>query len=214
MRHQKRSKRLGRQRGHRVATLRNLVISLFKYQRIKTTKTKAQLARSFAERLITLGKKGTLHSRRQAQRLLVNKSAVRELFSQIVPLFKAKTSGFTRIIRYTNRSGDGAELVFLELTQRSTPAKPTKKAKPKSAKEATPAAEQQEPVKPAEKPRSDAAPKLAERAKPAKEPQATKPKPKEKPGPPQKKSKPTKELKPKKFLGGLRKLFKKERDSL
>ncbi|NQS99446.1 MAG: 50S ribosomal protein L17 [Candidatus Omnitrophica bacterium] len=180
MRHRKRSKKLSRLAGHRQATLRNLVIALFRHQRIKTTKPKAQLAQSLAERLISLAKKDSLHSRRHAFSILNDRTTVGELFSTIAPLFKAKSSGFTRRIRYKQRDGDGAELVFLELTEKSSKVKP---AKPEQGK------------KKLEKP----------------EPEE---KPKEKPGPAQEKKKPKKELKPKKFLGGLRGLFKKERDSL
>ncbi|MBU3933040.1 MAG: 50S ribosomal protein L17 [Candidatus Omnitrophica bacterium] len=173
MRHRKFSQRLSRPMGQRRALLRNMVINLLKYQKIKTTKAKARFVRSSLERLISLAKKDGLQSRRQAYRILDDRTAVNELFSRITPLFKNKNSGFSRIIRASYRRGDGAELVFLELTEKAPEVKPAKPAK----------------VKPEIKPE--------EKAKP----------PREKPRPP-------KELKPKKFLGGLRKLFKKERDSL
>lgn len=193
MRHQKRSQRLSRTLGPRRATLRNLVIGLIKYQRIKTTKVKAKLAQRLAERLISLGKKGSLQSRRHALRLLNNRAAVNKLFSQIAPLFKTKTSGFSRIIRYIRRRGDGAELVFLEFTEK------TPKVKPAKAKK--------------ERPKPELA--AAEKAKQVKsEELKTEIKPKEKPILPQEQKRATKKMKPKKFLGGLRKLFKKERDSL
>lgn len=173
MRHRKFSQRLSRPMGQRRALLRNLVINLLKYQKIKTTKAKARFIRSSLERLISLAKKGSLQSRRQAYRILDDRTAVNELFSRIAPLFKERSSGFSRIIRASYRRGDGAELVFLELTEKVPEVKPAKPAK----------------VKPEIKPE--------EKAKP----------PREKPRPP-------KELKPKKFLGGLRRLFKKERDAL
>lgn len=193
MRHQKRSQRLSRTLGHRRATLRNLVISLLKHQRIKTTKVKAQLAQRLAERLISLGKVNSLQSRRHAFRILNDRTAVSKLFSQVAQLFKTKTSGFSRIIRYSHRHGDGAELVFLELTEKIP------KVKPAKAK--------------GEKPKLGA--KAPEKAK-EKELEKPKPeiKPKEKPKLPQEKKKFIKKIKPKKFLGGLRRLFKKERDSL
>ncbi len=177
MRHQKKSKRLGRKVGNRNATLRNMTINLFKYHRIKTTKTKAQLTQGMAERLISLAKQESLHARRQALKTLCNKTAVSGLFATIMPLFKDKNSGFTRIIRYSPRAGDGAEMVFLELTQ-----KPVKKVIP-----AEKTGEKTKEKQPAEHER----PKVA-----------------------QEKHKLDKEQKPKKLMGNLRKLFKRERDSL
>jgi large subunit ribosomal protein L17 len=187
MRHQKFSQRLSRPSGHRRSTLRNLTISLLKYQSIKTTKAKAKFAQQVAERLISLSKENSLTAHRAAYRILNNRSAVNELFAKIAPLFKNKTSGFTRIIHLSNRRGDGAQIVILELTQKLPRLKP-KAEKERLKKEKVSAKEQ------------------------------TKPKPE---GPPEKKARlaqekfpAPKKLKPKKFLGGLRRLFKKERDSL
>lgn len=179
MRHRKFSQRLSRPLGHRKATVRNLVISLIRHQRIKTTKAKAQQVRSCLEHLITLGRQNNLPSRRLALKILGNKDATGELFSRIAPLFKQRKSGFSRIIHLSSRRGDGAQLVFLELTEKLPKAKPAKPAK----------AEAKKTPKPSEKPEQ----KLS---------------------PPKSKPKPPKELKPKKFLGGLRRLFKKERDAL
>ncbi len=189
MRHRKRSQRLSRPTGQRKALLRNLAISLLKYQRIKTTRAKARRVQSFIERLISLGKQNTLHSRRLALKMLNDKIAVGRLFSQITPLFKQRNSGFSRIVRYTHRCGDGAELVLLELTEKLLPAKPVKPAKAKPQREQAPAKKTEQP---------------GVEIKPEKKPLA----------PPKEKIKPVKKLKPKKFLGGLRRLFKKERDSL
>lgn len=192
MRHQKRSQRLSRPLGHRRATLRNLAISLIEHQRISTTRVKAHLAQSLLERLISLGKKGTLQSRRQALSILNNKTAVNKLFSQITPLFKNKTSGFSRIIRYAHRRGDGTELVLWELIEKIPKVKPVKGKIEKTKPEA-------------------AAAKEAEERKLDKSKEEIKPK--EKPKFPQQEQFP-KKIKPKKFLVGLRRLFKKERDSL
>lgn len=182
MRHRKFSQRLSRPAGHRKALLRNLTISLLKYQRIKTTRAKAKQTQSVVERLISLGKQNSVHSKRLAYKILNDRSAVVRLFSQIAPLFKNRPSGFSRIIRYAKRPGDGAELVFLELIEKLPEEKP---ARPKKEKPPAEKAEQPRPeVKPKEKPR------LPEKPRPAKK------------------------FRPKKFLGGLRKLFKKERDSL
>ena len=115
MRHKKLSHRLSRPLGHRRATLRNLAISLLRHQGIKTTKAKARLTQKLVGRLISLAKQNSLQSRRQAFKILNDRTAVRELFSKIVALFKSKSSGFTRIIRLSNRLGDGAEMVQIEL---------------------------------------------------------------------------------------------------
>lgn len=189
MRHRKFSQRLSRPLGHRRATLRNEVIALLKYQRIKTTRAKAKFAQSLAERLISLGKQNSLQSRRRALRILDDKTAVGKLFSQIAPLFKNKSSGFSRVIHLYSRRGDGAEMVFLELTQKLPKAKPKKVAK------------EEKPVK---------EPVLSEKTEVSK----PEPEPQTKPGFPKERPKPAKKLKPKKFFGGLRKLFKKERDAL
>lgn len=186
MRHKKFSQRLSRPAGHRQATLRNLIIGLLKYQRIKTTRAKAKFAQPLLERLISLGKQNNLRSRRKAYSILNNRTAVNGLFSQIAPLFKSKTSGFSRIIRYARRPGDGAELVLFELTEKIPKVKTAKPEKEKPLKKA-----------PVQKP---------EESKPEKASQKSV-LPRERP-------KPTKKIKPKKFLGGLRSLFKKERDSL
>lgn len=190
MRHQKFSQRLSRPLGHRRATLRNLVINLLKYQRIKTTKAKAKRTQALAERLITLGKQNMLQSHRQAFKILDDRVAVTNLFSQIGPLFKNKSSGFSRIFGLSPRRGDGAEMVLLELTEKVPEVKPKEIKKEKPVREEVPSEKLEKPkgkIKPEEK------------VKP--------PKPKEK-------LRAAKELKPKKFLGNLRKLFKKERDSL
>jgi len=188
MRHRKFSQRLSRATNQRKALLRSLAINLLKYQRIKTTRAKAHLAQSLTERLISLAKQNTLQSRRLAFRILDDKIAIGELFSRIAPLFKEKSSGFSRIVHYSHRRGDGAELVFLELTEKLPKVKPALPTKVKPVREEVPA---KKPAKPT--------PEI---------------KPEKKPEPPREKLRAPKKIKPKKFLGGLRKLFKKERDSL
>jgi len=178
--------------GHRRALLRNLVIALLKYQRIRTTCAKAKSARSLVERLIRLGKQQGLNARRQAFKILGDKNAVKALFSQIAPLFKNRSSGFTRIINASYRRGDAARMVFWELTQKPAKKVPQGLKKEKAAKE-----------QPASK---EVQAERTEKAKPEIKPTKTKP--------PKEKLKPAKKQKPKKFLGGLRRLFKKERDSL
>lgn len=197
MRHRKFSQRLSRPPGHRRATLRNLVTALFKYQRIKTTVAKAKLAQSFAERLISLGKQNSLFSRRLAYKILADRDAVTFLFSRIAPLFKTKHSGFTRVIRLANaRHGDGAEMAILELTERLPAEKPKKEVK-------------KEKVTLEQKPSAK-----IEQASLEIKPEEKELKPQEKEKPVKEKVKAPPKFKPKKFLGGLRRLLKRERDSL
>ncbi len=123
MRHRKPLKKLGRRSAHRRSTLRHLVIGLFlteptatHAERIVTTPAKAKAARPFAEKLITLGKKGTLAARRRALKLLPNKRAVKKLFDEIAPRYTDRPGGYTRILRLgTRRVGDDAPQVIFEL---------------------------------------------------------------------------------------------------
>jgi len=136
MRHRKANRKLGRRSGPRKALLRNLVEGLFlatpteeHAERIQTTPEKAKEARRLAERLITLGKKGTLAARRRALALLPNKKAVRKLFNEIAPRYDNREGGYTRILRLgTRRVGDAAGQVIFELVgvaeEGSTPVKP------------------------------------------------------------------------------------------
>jgi large subunit ribosomal protein L17 len=123
MRHRKANRKLGRRSGPRRALLRNLVEGLFlaspteeHAERIQTTPEKAKEARRLAERLITLGKRGTLAARRRALELLPNKKAVRKLFDEIAPRYEDREGGYTRILRLgTRRVGDAAGQVLFEL---------------------------------------------------------------------------------------------------
>jgi large subunit ribosomal protein L17 len=117
MRHRKRILKIGRPKDHRDAMIRNQVISLFEHGRIRTTLQKAKATRRLAEKLITTAKKDTLSARRTALRYLVNKGAVNRLFHGISPLFKERTSGYTRILRLGPRKGDAAEAAILELLE-------------------------------------------------------------------------------------------------
>ena len=112
MRHRRRAKRLSRNIGERKALLKSLATSLITYHRIKTSLRKAKEARRLAEHLITLGKDGSLHARRKAYEILNNRGKVKLLFSEIAPLFKNRTGGYTRIMRTYPRRGDGAEMVL------------------------------------------------------------------------------------------------------
>lgn len=133
MRHRKAKGRLSRPEGARRACVRNIVISLFNFEKITTTIAKAKEARRLAERLITLAKLGTLSARRQAISLLgQNRASTQHLFKEIAPRFKNRCGGYTRIIRKGRRSGDNAPLVILELTEQK------EKKHPKAGKKEEP----------------------------------------------------------------------------
>jgi large subunit ribosomal protein L17 len=115
MRHRNAGYKLGRNTSHRRALLRNLVTSILLEDRVETTITKAKAARPHVEKLITLGKKGDLHSRRQALSYLQTRDAVSRLFDTIAPRYGDRNGGYLRIIRTGFQKGDGAEKAFIEL---------------------------------------------------------------------------------------------------
>jgi large subunit ribosomal protein L17 len=114
MRHLKSGFKLGKNPAHRRAVLRNLVTNLIVNERITTTILRAKAARRLAEKMITLGKRDTLHTRRQAAAFLQTPSATKKLFADLAPRFADRPGGYTRIIRRGWRIGDGAELAILE----------------------------------------------------------------------------------------------------
>jgi large subunit ribosomal protein L17 len=115
MRHRNAGYKLGRNTSHRRALLRNLVTSILLEDRVHTTITKAKAARPHVEKLITLGKKGDLHSRRQALSYLQTGEAVRRLFDTVAPRYGERNGGYLRIVRTGFQKGDGAEKAFIEL---------------------------------------------------------------------------------------------------
>ena len=115
MNREKLIKQMGRNTAHRRSLLRNLVTSLMLEERIETTVAKAKAARGPAERLITLGKRGDLHARRQAARYLTTPQAVKRLFDNLAQRYTTRSGGYTRIVRTGFRIGDGAETAILEL---------------------------------------------------------------------------------------------------
>ena len=114
MRHRKKTIKLGRTTSHREAMLANMVCSLIQEKRITTTLPKARAARSLAEKMVTLGKRGDLHARRQAISKLRSKDAVHELFSAVAPAFADRQGGYTRILKLGARSSDASEMAILE----------------------------------------------------------------------------------------------------
>jgi large subunit ribosomal protein L17 len=128
MRHKVHTFKIGRSSSHRKAMLANMVSSLFEHGQIKTTLVKAKEARRFADKLITMGKKGDLHRRRLAISKMRNKDMVKKLFDEIAPQYSERDGGYTRIIKLGNRIGDGAEMCLLQLVEAGAPAvKKTKK---------------------------------------------------------------------------------------
>jgi large subunit ribosomal protein L17 len=115
MKHRKKRNQLGRDAAHRLAMTRNLVTSLFQHGRVETTLTRAKGVRPVAEKLVTLGKRGDLHARRQAARYIQNKKVLRGLFDYWAGMYADRPGGYTRILKGDFRHGDGAETAYLEL---------------------------------------------------------------------------------------------------
>ncbi len=185
---------LGRNRPWRKATARSLAQALLKRERIKTTLAKAKETQRLTERLITMGKEGSLSARRRAQSILNDVDGVRKLFAEIAPRFQNRSGGYTRILHYGNRAGDGARMAWIELVELGVQLK--EKPKSKTAKEER--LRQQE----------EAAPRASAQKTDVKERPAVKEKPAEKPlsAPEKKPAKP--EQKKPGFVDGLRKFFK------
>jgi len=138
MRHQKNTRKLGRTSSHRDAMLANLVASLIIHKRVKTTLAKAKTARPLAEKLVTLGKGGTLHDYRLAVAKIGQEDVVKKLFKEIAPGFKDRKGGYTRILKLGPRQSDSAPIAFLEwvdyvVEAEAAPAPKTEKA-PKADK--------------------------------------------------------------------------------
>jgi large subunit ribosomal protein L17 len=115
VRHARAGKKLGRDSAHRKALYSNLAGALIEHGRIKTTVTKAKAVRPHVEHMITLGRRGDLHARRQATAFLRSRDVVHKLFADVAPLFKDRPGGYTRIIKIGTRPGDSAEMAYIEL---------------------------------------------------------------------------------------------------
>ncbi len=131
MRHRVKGKKLRRDTAHRRALLRNLVTSFLEKERIRTTLAKAKAARPLAEKMITLAKRNTLHTRRRAIRFVIGKPVVKKLFDELGPRFSERPGGYTRIIKVAPRRGDGAQMAILELIGYEFKKKEKKKKKEK-----------------------------------------------------------------------------------
>ncbi len=115
MRHRKKGRGLSRSPSHRKALLRNMATSLFRHERITTTTAKAKELRPYAERLITLAKRGDLHARRRAARRIGDREVLGKLFDDLGPRYGNRPGGYTRILKLGNRKGDGADMALIEL---------------------------------------------------------------------------------------------------
>ena len=115
MRHARTGKKLGRDASHRRALYANLACSLIEHGRIRTTEAKAKAVKPYAEKMITLGRRGDLHARRQVLSELRSQEVVHQLFADVAPRFADRAGGYTRIVKLGPRLGDAAEMVYLEL---------------------------------------------------------------------------------------------------
>ncbi|MFA6078986.1 MAG: 50S ribosomal protein L17 [Candidatus Omnitrophota bacterium] len=136
MRHAKRRTKLGKMPSHKKAMMRNMAKSLLKYQKIETTLRRAKEVRRLTEHLITIAKENTLAARRRAFAVLYDRTLVSKLFNEIAPLFKSRTSGYTRIIPAGFRRGDAASMAIIELTEKNIVVKAAKKKKAKEGEKA------------------------------------------------------------------------------
>ncbi|GAB6267495.1 50S ribosomal protein L17 [Smithella sp. SC_K08D17] len=132
MHHGKTGSKLGRSSSHKEAMLRNMVTSVIKYERIRTTDTKAKELKKVAEKMITLGKKGSLHARRQALAVVRDKDMVGKLFGELTERYRNRPGGYTRIVKAGYRFGDNAPVSILEfITDEKKKEKPKTKVKAK-----------------------------------------------------------------------------------
>jgi large subunit ribosomal protein L17 len=165
MKHRVVGRRLDRTTEHRTAMFRNMVTSLIQHERIVTTTPKAKELKRFAEKIITLAKKGGIHARRIAFRDVRDPAALAKLFETIGPRFSARAGGYTRIVRVARRAGDNAELAMIELVERT----PTEAAEGEDAGKKAAKAEKKAPAEKAakaEKPaKAEKKPKKAKAAK-------------------------------------------------
>lgn len=137
MRHLVDYRKLGRTSAHRWAMFRNLATSLICHGRIQTTLPRAKELRRVADRLVTLGKKGTIAAKRRARRLIQDKSALMKLFEELAPRFSNRNGGYTRILKSNFRQGDQSPMAYIEYVDNPPPATKSRTAKPKKVKQKT-----------------------------------------------------------------------------
>ena len=156
MRHQKKTVRLGRKAEHRKALLANQVCSLIEHRRIKTTLAKAKAVRPLAEKMVTLGKEGSIHAKRMAFATLRQKDAVKKLFDEIAPASTERNGGYTRIIRLGQRHSDSASMALIEWVDATIVIEEKPAEDKKAKKEKAPTAETKAEAKPKETKREEA----------------------------------------------------------
>ncbi len=123
MRHRKTGRKLNRTSAHRKALFRNMVTSLIEHEHLRTTDAKAKELRRIADRMVTLGKRGTLHARRQAAAYIRSRAMVKKLFDEVAVRFRERPGGYTRIVKLGHRHGDAAPMSIIELTDHGDAAK-------------------------------------------------------------------------------------------
>jgi large subunit ribosomal protein L17 len=134
MRHRNARRKLGRTGAHRIALMRNLVTALLDHEQIETTDAKAKELKRYADKMITLGKRGDLHARRQALRVVRSAEVTSKLFSTLAERYRTREGGYTRVLKLRTRIGDAAPISLVELVDREAPAKaPPADEKPKKA---------------------------------------------------------------------------------
>ncbi len=144
MRHAKQGGKLSRTSAHRKAMMRNLVTSLLDHERVQTTDAKAKELRKLADRMITLGKRGDLHARRRALRVIRSKDVTSKVFDDLAERFRERPGGYTRVLKVGRRTGDCAPMSIVELVgpmESVEPAAPKKKASKKKASKKAEASE-------------------------------------------------------------------------
>ena len=129
MRHRQTTPKLGRTPSHRKAMLRNMVTDLLRHERVRTTQAKAKALRPLAERMITLGKRESLHARRHAARVIRDKTVIKKLFDDLAPRYADRPGGYTRITKLSSRAGDAADMAVIELVEAEMQARPKRKKK-------------------------------------------------------------------------------------
>lgn len=147
MRHQVKTRKLGKTKPHREAMIANMATSLLAHRTIRTTEPKAKVLRRMVDRLITIAKKDTLAARRHVGESIKDKAVVKKLFSEIVPQFKDRSSGFTRVLRVGARRGDAAMVTMVELlTEKPKVEEDSKKAAKRKAKTGTKTKVKEKPI--------------------------------------------------------------------
>jgi len=126
MRHRMRARKLGRNTSHRLAMYRNLVTSLLDHERVETTDAKAKELRRVADRMITLGKRGDLHARRRALRVIREREVAAKVFGELADRYRSRAGGYTRVVKTRTRVGDAAPLAIVELVEPLEGARPAK----------------------------------------------------------------------------------------